>query len=156
MSQKYIFEYKSLSNKTGALIYLFAFFAAFAGFLVFLILAFKVNIKYIWIANFFGLASLILGPFSSFSKLYCYFALTEDNLLIMKSVIKMIPRSYIVELKKISEVISPTNTNSGIVHFRSPEGETLAKFNYNKMGYGDLKKYLGILSEKNNDIEVKI
>ena len=98
----FIFEYpaKSDSNLATGLFSLIAFLIALAGFIIFLILAFKVNIKYIWIADTLGVISLILGPYTYFKKKYRYFSLTEDNILIMKSVIKMIPCAYTVNLKR--------------------------------------------------------
>jgi hypothetical protein len=150
----FVFEYpnKSDSNLATGLFSLIAFLIALAGFIIFLIFAFKINIKYIWIADTLGVISIILGPYTYFKKKYRYFALTEHYIIIMRSIIKMIPRSYIMDLSEISEVAI---SGSGLVQFRDSGGKIAGKLNRAIMEPEDLKNYLNILSEKNDNLKIK-
>jgi hypothetical protein len=159
MSDNYIFNYRVKSKTplgslgaSGNLISLLIFIIATIAFIVLLLFALKTNNKYIWLANLFGLIALVFGPYTYFSKKNYYFALQDDNILIMKSMIKFIPRVYKVELSKVTEISYLNPLESKSVLFRDGTGKVLGEFNYGTMG-GTFKKCLDIICENNKHIK---
>jgi hypothetical protein len=159
MSDNYIFNYrvkgKSPLGSLGAagnIISILIFIIASGSFVVFLMLAFKTYSKYIWLANFSGLIALFFGPYAYFSKKNYYFALHDDNILIMKSMIKFIPRTYKIDLSQVTEITYSNPIESISVLFKDGNGKVLGKFNYVTLG-GTFKKCLDIICEKNKQIK---
>jgi hypothetical protein len=159
MSDNYIFNYrvrgKSPLGSLGAagnIISILIFIIASASFIIFLVLALKTNIKYIWFANLSGLIALFFGPYVFFSKKNYYFALGDDNILIMKSIISFIPKTYNVDLAQVTEISYSNPINSISVLFKNGTGKVLGKFNYETMG-GTFKKCLDVICENNKHIK---
>jgi len=124
-SSELVFEYRikgktplSGWGTTGVIIWLIAFLSVFTGFVVFLVAAFKTDIKFIWLADIFGILSLIFGPYALYVKRFFYFALTESNILIMKSTINFIPRSYKVDLNTITSITPANPAKAMAIEFR--------------------------------------
>jgi hypothetical protein len=161
MSDNYIFNYrvkgKSPLGSLGAagnIISILTFIISSAAFIAFVVMAVKTNIKYIWLANLFGLMALFFGPYVFFSKKNYYFALGDDNILIMKSIISFIPKTYKVDLAQVTEISYSNPINSISVLFKNGTGKVLGKFNYKTMG-STFKKCLDIICENNKHIKCK-
>ena len=158
MSDNYIFNYKVKGKPpfgslgaAGNIISVLIFIIASAAFVVFLMLAFKTSNKYIWLANLSGLIALFFGPYAFLSQRNYYFALRDDNMLIMKSMIKFIPRTYKVNLSEVTEISYSNPIESISVLFKNGNGKVLGKFNYVTLG-GTFKKCLDIICENNKHI----
>jgi hypothetical protein len=159
MSDNYIFNYKVKGKSplgrfgaAGSVISLLIFIIASAAFVLFLMLAFKSGNKFIWLANLSGLIALFFGPYTFLRNRNYYFALSDDNMLIMKSMIKFIPRTYKVNLSEVTEISYSNPIESISVLFKNGNGKILGKFNYVTLG-GTFKKCLDIICENNKHIK---
>jgi hypothetical protein len=155
---KIIYQYKvrgktSLSGwgKKGTVISLIAFFAVFIPFIVFIILAitkshqnFKV---FIWLANIFGILSLVLGPFSIISKNFYLLNFYENGFLYVQSFIGFRRVKSLINLNEVSSIQFGNPAKSVSLNFLSSEGKILGRFNHLMMGreFDYLKK---LISEK--------
>jgi len=158
-----IFEYKTgrkLSSPrvstAGSVFYMILFLVFLCGFIYFMISAFKVNIKYIWIANLCGISAILFGPYSYLKNRYYYFALSEDGLLIMKTISGLFPKTYKININDISEIEYDDPVKSLNVVFKNSDGKTLGKFNHTAIGYNRFKKYIDVIAMKNQNIGIKI
>lgn len=158
-----VFEYKIRGKTqlggwgiTGTIIRLIAFLSVFTGFIIFLIAAIKTNVKYIWLADLLGVLSLLFGPYAFFIKRYYYFALTENNILLMKSSINGIPRGYKVDLNSVGTITQSNQSKAVAYEFRNKNGDIVGRFNPLSMTGKQFEEYLNIISERNKNIEIKI
>ena len=158
-----VFEYRNKGNApfktlgiTGVIFTIIVFLIFLSGFIIFLILAFKNNIKYIWLADLSGLLAFLFGPYSYIKQNHCYFALTEDGILRIKTVSGFFPRKFKIKLNDVSEIAYSNPVKSLTVIFRNKKGKIIGNFNHSTMGYNQFRKYLDIISLKNKDIVIKV
>lgn len=157
---KIIYQYK-VKGKTslsgwgvkGTVISLIAFFAVFIPFIVFLILAIsQKNTTFIWIANIFGILSLVLGPFSIISKNYYLLNFYESGHLYVQSFIGFRKVKHLIDLKEVASIQFGNPAKSAAINFVDSGGKILGRFNHLMMGreFEYLKK---LLSEKHPGIK---
>jgi hypothetical protein len=158
-----VFEYRAKGKaplsglgKTGVLIWAVAFLSVFIGFIVFLVLAFQVNIKYIWLADILGILSFIFGPYSFYIKRFYLFALTEDNILYMKSAINAVPKKYKVDLASVSEIVYSNPVKAIAIEFKNKDGKILGRFNPLMIDGKQFRSFINIIAERNKNLQIKV
>jgi hypothetical protein len=158
-----VFEHRNKGNAPfkalgtmGVILTIIIFLIFLSGFIIFLISAFKINIKYIWLADLSGLLAFLFGPYTYIKQNHYYFALTEDGTLIIKTVSGFFPRKYKMKLNDISEIAYSNPVKSLTVIFRNKKGKIIGNFNHSTMGYNQFRKYLDIISLKNKDIKIQV
>lgn len=150
MNENYIFYYTvkgktSLSGKgkLGNAVVFVVNFVVIILFNLFLYFAFaKKEEGFIYLAIFFGILILLFGPYQNFIKKYYFFALTKEGILIMKSVINFIPRTYKINIRTIYTIKSDNPLKSASVLFIDSNNKTIAKFNPGMINHSQFTKLL--------------
>lgn len=150
-NKQFIFKFKVEGKTTlsdwGKIGTVFVFIALGAVSIPFVFLTYRAiteDSRFFIFSALFALLILLFGPYQLWIKKYYFFGLTQDGLLIMKSVINFIPRSFEINVQNISCIKKQDIRVSPAALFYDKNNILIAKFNPMIM---NRKRFFGFLSE---------
>lgn len=102
----------------------------------------------------FAVFVLLFGPYQMWIKKYYFFGLTRDGILIMKSVLNLIPKSYEIKVADINLMMQENIVKSPAVLFYDKNNKLIAKFNPLTMKYTKFLTYIAELRKINPEIKL--
>ena len=143
-------QHKSAASATSWWIYSIVILAVVLPLIFFVIQAVVTgDAGWLVLAGFGAFLLFLFGPYAYLVRGYYFLAITNENEVIMRSMVNLVPRNATFAVDRIKYIRSPNPTYSPGLMFLDIDRRRLGVFNPNRIPDREFQKFLAILRKHN-------